>query len=164
MSCRTISHDINTNISGGLWWQGPLARYVNLRGVHMPRMLGTFFPPSWASHPDMHHGTCVMHVTWCTPELLASRFLWSRWCNAQFSVSGKRAICTSGSVVRKIVMSYAHYMVTRYWRSLYTGMHACGTCPFYIAMSAYKKSVCRIRITRNGRLKQGLILNPVFNT
>ena len=31
----------------------------------MRREPGTFSPPSRVSDPDMHHGTCVMHVPWC---------------------------------------------------------------------------------------------------
>ena len=42
-------------------------------------MPGTFFPPPLVSDPDMHHGTCVTHVPWCTPGSLTSGFLWSRW-------------------------------------------------------------------------------------
>ena len=41
---------------------GPLARYVNMRVLHAPGMLGTFSPPPRVSDPDMHHGTCVTHV------------------------------------------------------------------------------------------------------
>ena len=58
---------------------GPLARYVILRVAHAPGMPGTFSPPPWVSDPDMHHGTCVMHVSWCMPGSLTSGFLWSRW-------------------------------------------------------------------------------------
>ena len=82
---------------------GPLARYVKLRVAHAPGMPGTFSPPSRISDPDMHHGTCVMHVPWCMPGSLTSGFLWSRWrwkrsrhsrCmrNMPFYVSGKRLI------------------------------------------------------------------------
>ena len=57
------------------------------------------------SDPDMHHGTCVTHVSWCMSGLLTSGFLWSRWWgkrsrhsrrmhNTQFHVSGKRPIET----------------------------------------------------------------------
>ena len=64
-------------------------------------MQGTFSPPPRNSNPDMHHGTCVTHVSWCMPGSLTSGFLWSRWrgkrsrhsrCmrNPQFCVSGKR--------------------------------------------------------------------------
>ena len=81
----------------------PLARYVKLRVAHAPGMPGTFSPPMGVSDPDMHHGTCVMHVPWCMPGSLTSGFLWSRWRgkrsrhsrrkrNPQFCVSGKRPI------------------------------------------------------------------------
>ena len=80
---------------------GPLARYVTLWVAHAPRMSGTFSPPQWVSDPDMHHGTCVTHASWCMPGSLTNGFLWSRWRgkrsqhsrrmrNPQFYVSGKR--------------------------------------------------------------------------
>ena len=58
---------------------GPLTRYVKLTVAHAPGMPGTFFPPPWVSYPDMHHGTCVTHVTWWMPGSLTSSFLWSQW-------------------------------------------------------------------------------------
>ena len=54
---------------------GPLARYVKLLVAHMP---GTFSPTTWVSDPDMHHGTCVTHVTWCMPGSLTNGILWNR--------------------------------------------------------------------------------------
>ena len=77
------------------------ARYVKLRVVHAPGMPGTFSPPSLASDPYMHHGTCVTHVTWCTSGSQTSGFLWSQWRgkrsrhsrrmrNPQFYAYGKR--------------------------------------------------------------------------
>ena len=83
----------------------PLARYVKLRVAHVPSMSGTFSPPPCVSYPDMHHGTCVTHVSWCMLGSLSlnSGFLWSRWRgkrsqhsrrmrNPQFYVSGKRSM------------------------------------------------------------------------
>ena len=66
-------------------------------------MPGTFSPPPRVSDPDMHHDTCVTHVSWCMPGSLTSGFLWSRWRGnrsrhsrrmrkLQFCVSGKRPI------------------------------------------------------------------------
>ena len=74
----------------------PLTRYVKLRVAHAPGMPGTFFPPQRVSDPDMHPGTCV---PWCMPGLLTSGFRWSRWCNPQFCISGKRPmlICLTWS-------------------------------------------------------------------
>ena len=61
--------------------------------------------PPWCdrgfSDPDMHHGTCAMHVPGCMPGSLTSGFLWSQWRgkrsrhswymrNPQSYVSGKR--------------------------------------------------------------------------
>ena len=42
---------------------GPLARYVKLRIAHAPGMSRTFSPPPRVSDPDMHHDTCVTHVS-----------------------------------------------------------------------------------------------------
>ena len=64
------------------------------------RNAGNVFPPPRVSDPDMHHGTCVTHVTWCMPELLTSGFFQSQWRgkrsrhsrrmrNPKFYVSGK---------------------------------------------------------------------------
>ena len=41
----------------------------------------TFSPPPRVSDPDMYHGTCMTHVTWCMPGSLSRGFLWSRWEN-----------------------------------------------------------------------------------
>ena len=41
-------------------------------------MSGTFSPPPRVSDPDMHHGTCITHVSWCMPGSLTSGFLWNR--------------------------------------------------------------------------------------
>ena len=56
-------------------YHGPLAWYVKLWVAHAPGMPGTFSPPLWVSDPDMHHGTCVTHVTRCMPGSLTSVFL-----------------------------------------------------------------------------------------
>ena len=66
-------------------------------------MPGTLSTPTRIRDTDIRHGTCVSHVSWCTPGLLTGRFLWSRWRgkrsrhfqrmrNPQFCVSGKRPI------------------------------------------------------------------------
>ena len=44
------------------WCNGPLIRYVKLRVAHAP---GMFSPPPRVSDSDMHHGTCMTHVSWC---------------------------------------------------------------------------------------------------
>ena len=56
----------------------PLARYVKLRVAHALGIPGMFPPSPRVSDPDMHHGTCVMHVPWCMPVSLSSGFFWSR--------------------------------------------------------------------------------------
>ena len=97
-----ISHN-QRNASENLFSYGPLARYVKLRVTHAPEMPGTFVPPPRVSDPDMHHGTCVTHVSWCMPGSLTRGFLWRVWRekhsrlsrrmhNPQFYVPGKRPI------------------------------------------------------------------------
>ena len=82
-------------------YHGPLARYVKLRVAHAPGMSGTFSPPPRDSDADMHHDTCVKHVSWCMPGSLTSGFLWTWWQgkrsqhsrrmrNPQFYLSDKR--------------------------------------------------------------------------
>ena len=84
---------------------GPLTRYVTLRVAHAPGMPGTFSPPTRVSDPDMHHSTCVTHVSWCMPGSLTSVFIWSRWRgkrsrhsrrmhDPQFCLSRKRPMVT----------------------------------------------------------------------
>ena len=76
-----------------------------IAGAHAPKMSGAFSPPSRISDPDMHHGTCVMHVPWWMPKSLTSGFLWNRqrretfrhsqrMHNPEFFVSGKRPMDT----------------------------------------------------------------------
>ena len=59
--------------------QRPLITCGKLQVAHAPGMPGTFSPPPRVSDPNMHHGTCVTHVPWCTPGSLNSGFLWRRW-------------------------------------------------------------------------------------
>ena len=54
---------------------GPLAGYVKLRVAHALGMPGTFSPSLRVSDPDIHHGTCVRHVSWCMPGLPTSCFV-----------------------------------------------------------------------------------------
>ena len=79
----------------------------------------TFSPPPRVNDPNMHHGTCVMHVPWCMPGSLTSGLLWSRWrgkrsqhsrcmCNPQFYVSGKRPM----PVLKTESHSDANFVVT----------------------------------------------------
>ena len=77
-----------------------LLNYFKLRVVHVPVMPITFSSPPRVSDPDMHHDTCVVHVSWCMPESQTSGSIWSRWRakrsrhsrrmrTPQFYVSGK---------------------------------------------------------------------------
>ena len=65
------------------------------------------FPPlPRVSDPDMHHGTCVTHVSWCKPWSLTRVYLWSQWRgkhsrhsrhmrNPQLYITGKRPMALS---------------------------------------------------------------------
>ena len=92
-----------TSMVSRKFYHGPLVRFVKLWVVHAPGMPGTFYPSSRVSDPDMHHGTCVMHVPWCMPGSLTSGLLGSRWRGKrsrhsrrmrkpQFYVSGKKPL------------------------------------------------------------------------
>ena len=96
---------------------GPLTRYVKLWVVHAPGMLGTFSLPRRISDPDMHHGTCVTHVTWCMLGSLTSGFRCSWWRgkrswhsrrmrSPQFHVSGKRPMKISARARSCAVMDW----------------------------------------------------------
>ena len=93
---RSVEGQVDVRISWiWIWTYGPLARYVKLRVAHAPEMPGKFSPPPRGSDTDMHHGTCVTHVSWYKPGSLTSGFVWSRWGekrSRQFYVSGKRSI------------------------------------------------------------------------
>ena len=80
-----------------------LTGYVKLQVVHAPGMPETFSPPPRLSDPDLHHGTCAVHVPWCMPGSLTSDYLWNLWRgkgsphsrrmrNPQMYVSGKRSM------------------------------------------------------------------------
>ena len=90
---------------------GPLTRYVKLRVAHAPVMTGTFSTQPPVSDPNMHHGTCVMHLLLCMPGALTSGFLWSRWRgkrsrhswrmrNPQFYVSGERPMARGHHLIQ----------------------------------------------------------------
>ena len=65
--------DVSLGAMGSCWYKchGSLTRYLKLRVVHAPEMLGMFLPQHrlqrkpLVSDPGMHHGTCVTHVPWC---------------------------------------------------------------------------------------------------
>ena len=82
-------------------------------------MPGAFSPPPRVSDTDMHHGTCVTHVSWCMTGSVASGFLWSRWRgkrsrhsrrmhNPQFCVFGKRPFvyCDKKRIRRSRLLDY----------------------------------------------------------
>ena len=62
-------------LSNVVWNHGPLTRYNKLRVAHAPGKSGTFSPPqnlkeTLVSDLDMHHGTCVTHVSGYMPGSL----------------------------------------------------------------------------------------------
>ena len=79
---------------------GPLARYVKLWVAHAPGMPGTFSPPPWISDPNMHHGTCAIHVPWYMPGLLTSGSLWSQWWGNVTGIPGACATRNFTNLVR----------------------------------------------------------------
>ena len=66
------------------WIDGVFAQWAScqirkIAGYACAGNVGNVFPARRISDPDMHHGTCVMHVSWCMSGSLTSNFLWSRW-------------------------------------------------------------------------------------
>ena len=87
-------------------------------GLRMRWGPGTFFLAPQVSDLDMHHGTCLTHVPWCTLGSLTSGFLWNQWrgelsrhsrrmCNSQFYVSGKRPV--AARVTRPTLRAWTRY-------------------------------------------------------
>ena len=58
LSWYGVNEDSKTKLGYSLPWA--LTSYVKLRVAHAPGMPGTFSPPPRFSHPDTHHGTCVI--------------------------------------------------------------------------------------------------------
>ena len=78
--------DTKTSQSCNLWyycWQLTLqwasCKIRKISGCACAGNPGMFSPPLRVNDPDMHHGTCVTHVSWCMPGSLTSGFLGSRW-------------------------------------------------------------------------------------
>ena len=92
------------------WWEsnfitcdsghGPLSRHVKLWVAHMPGMLGMFSPPPRVRDSDMHHVTCVTHVSWSMPGSLTSGFLWSRGGENVPGIPGACTTCNFTYLVR----------------------------------------------------------------
>ena len=139
----------------------PVNRYAKLRVAHAPGMPGTFSPPPRVSDPDMHHGTCVMHVPWWMPGSLISSFLWIRWrekCsqhywrmrNPQCYVSGKRPI---------EVTKWLHWFVI---------MWCPAPCPFHVIRSTIlPPTVCVYVVfyclSQYGRISLASFLTSLFS-
>ena len=90
---------IFAHYQGGCPWASCQIRKI--AGCACTGNAGNIFTGTRVSDPDMHHGTCMTHVPWCTPGSLIGGFLWSRWRgkrsrhsrhmrNLQFYVSCKR--------------------------------------------------------------------------
>ena len=66
---RSHFYDEIKNMSAGMPWTS--YQISKIAGAHAPGMPGTFFPTyglqskPLVSDPDMHQGTCMMHVPWC---------------------------------------------------------------------------------------------------
>ena len=142
---------------------GPLARYVKLRVAHSSFMLGTFSPPPRVSDPGMHHGTCVMHVSWCMPGSLTSAFFWSQWrgkrtrhsrcmCNPQLYVSGKRPI-----IIR------IKYLFTCWnWNNRHKMVRQQG--PWFATQTCTCGACCTARVWWCGKIASVLKNNEIFYT
>ena len=111
---------------------GTLTRYVKLWVAHAPGMPGTFSPPPQVADRDMHHSTCVTHVSWRMLGSITSGFLWSRcWGkrsqhsrrmhNPQFYVSGKRPMAEA---------VHAHLMLQSRLSKLHWRMNSSCWCPY----------------------------------
>ena len=102
MGTREIGHDTDnhppTNVTA---WASCQIRKI--AGCACAGNAGNVLPQPGVSDPDMHHGKCATHVSWCMPGPLTSSYLWSWWrgkrsrhsrCmrNPQFYVSRKRPI------------------------------------------------------------------------
>ena len=85
---------------------GLLVRYVKLRVAHAPGMPGTISPQPRVSDPDMHQGTCVMHVPWYMSGSLTSLLLRSRWRENVPGISGACAIHNFTYLVRGPWVNY----------------------------------------------------------
>ena len=67
-------------------------------------MPGTFFLPPQDRDPDVHHGSCVTHVSWYMLESLAIGFFLS-WCDGEnvFSAPAQPPISPSS---KRLIISY----------------------------------------------------------
>ena len=96
-----------------------------------------FPPPPRFSDPDMHHGTCVTHVSWCMPGSLTNGFLWSRW-------QGKRFPAFPAHVQPAILHIWQEThafiigLLIAYSRVFFTGAQD-GNFPALLAMINYKR-------------------------
>ena len=103
-------------------WSGPLtqqrwlmviwASYQihKIAGCPCAGNAGNVFPPPRVNDPDMHHGTCVTHVSWCVSGSLTSGFLWSRWRRKRSRYSRRMRnppFCVSGKRLMQERLSYA---------------------------------------------------------
>ena len=108
-----IYHNYNDNMALTLVpWASCQIRKI--AGAHATGMPGTFSSPSRVSNHDMHHDTCVAHVSRCMPGSLIRGFHWiRRWGkrsrhsrrmhHPQFYVSDKRpmllALCEGNPLI-----------------------------------------------------------------
>ena len=67
--------------------------------------------PSRVSDPDMHQGTCLMHVPYCMLGSLTSGFPWSRWrrkCSRHSRCMRKPQFCVFG----KSPIKYIYWFIS----------------------------------------------------
>ena len=65
-TCSLFSYLVLGNGSDkyGNWLVWASCQIRKIAGAHAPAMPGTFSPSPRVSDPDMHHDTCVTHVSW----------------------------------------------------------------------------------------------------
>ena len=87
----------NYGAESGIFFPWASCQIRQIAGIRCAGNAGNVFPATAVSNPDMHHGTCVTHVTWCMPGSLIRGFLWIRrrghslrMRNPKFYVSGER--------------------------------------------------------------------------
>ena len=112
-----------------------------IAGCACAGMPGMFSPTLRVSDPDMHHGTCVMHVPWCMSGSLSDGFLWSRWGGE--NVPGTPGACATRNFT---------YLVRGPW-DMSPGSHCCGHYPgimpcnvSYYKTASFQKEAMRTQV------------------
>ena len=95
-------YQIRLSVGPLCWKLGALTSYPirKFAGWACDGNAGNVSTPPLVSDPDMHHGTCEMHVPWCVPGSLTSGSLWSRWQEKVPGIPGACATRTFAYLVR----------------------------------------------------------------